>query len=312
MPADPLLAAAEELYGLLPGEFTAARDARAKELKADDADLAARVRRLKRPSSAAWVLNLLVRRESGQVDEVLAVGRALREAQEGLDGAALRQLTAQRRQLTAAVTTRARRLARESGHRVTDAVAEQVEASLTAAMVDEACAAVVRSGLLVAAVSATAPGLTDPADPVDAAAVPAAAGFVPRAVEGPPAPDDGADGDGTRGGGPDLRVVPDPDAEAKARAAAQEALDEADEVLAEAEQAAGGTDEAVADLEARGLQLSSEMDELRRRLAELEEQAEETDEALEQAEESQGEAHEALAAARRDRDAAAAALDALS
>ena len=127
MPADPVLAEADVLYGLLPADFTAARDARAKELRSSGedsgAELSARVKKLRKPSVAAWVLNLLVRREAGQVDEVLAVGRALRDAAQDLDAAALRELTTQRRQLTAAVTTRARRLARESGHKVTEAVA---------------------------------------------------------------------------------------------------------------------------------------------------------------------------------------------
>ena len=58
---------------------------------------------------AAWVVNLLVRREAEQVEQVLGVGAALREAQANMAGDELRALTRQRRQLTAAVTTRARR-----------------------------------------------------------------------------------------------------------------------------------------------------------------------------------------------------------
>ena len=74
-----LLEIADELYALPLADFTPARDAKAKELKGTD--LAARgegaeeARRL-----AAWVVNLLVRREGDQVDQVLAVGAALREA----------------------------------------------------------------------------------------------------------------------------------------------------------------------------------------------------------------------------------------
>lgn len=310
MPADPVLAEADRLYGLPPGDFTAARDARAKELKASGedgaAELSTRVKKLRKPSVAAWVLNLLVRREAGQVDEVLAVGRALRDAAHDLDAAAMRELTTQRRQLTAAVTTRARRLARESGHKVTEAVADQVEGSLTAAMLDESCAALVRSGLLVTTVSATGPGMTDPEDPTDAAAVPEAAGFLPRAVEGA---GDGADE--VERAGPALRVVPDPDAEEKARAAAQQALDEAVEARDQARAAADEAEEAVSALEARGLQLQAEIDEHRRALAELEEQAEEVDDDLEAAEDERADARDTLHAAERDHDAARAALDRL-
>ena len=52
----------------------------------------------KKPSTAAWAVNQLVRHETEQVDQVLAVGEALREAQRTLDGEELRALTRQRRQ----------------------------------------------------------------------------------------------------------------------------------------------------------------------------------------------------------------------
>src|SRR5262249_31479304 len=97
--ADELLEIADELYALTLPEFTPARDAKAKELKGTD--LAAPVKALKKPSVAAWVVNLLVREETEQVDQVLQVGAALREAQASMSGDELRQLTRQRRQVTA-------------------------------------------------------------------------------------------------------------------------------------------------------------------------------------------------------------------
>lgn len=294
-PTQELLAVADDLYALPLGEFTPARDARAKELKGTD--LAAPVKKLRKPSLAAWVVNLLVRRDAAQVEQVLQVGAALRQAQEAMSGDELRQLTRQRRQLTAAVTTQARRLARDEGQKVTEAVAEQVEATLTAAMLDERCALAVRSGLLVTALSAT--GVEEVA--LDGAvALPEALGFEATAQEAP-AP-----------ARPDLRVVPDPDAEAKARAAAQEALTEAEEELREATEERDEARESVARLEARSMQVQAEIDELRRRLAELEETAEEVDEELAGAEEARDEAEESLADAVRTRDEAAAVLDRLS
>src|SRR5690349_19128420 len=152
--AEQLLGIADELYALPQDEFTPARDAKARELKADK-ELAAAVKKLKRPSVAAWVVNLFVRRETAQVEQVIAVGEALRQAQEGMDAAELRALTKQRRQLTAAVTQQARSLARDEGVKVTQAVADQVEATLTAAMLDPDCAKAVRSGLLTASLSST-------------------------------------------------------------------------------------------------------------------------------------------------------------
>ena len=288
-----LLAIADELYGLGLGDFTPARDARAKELKKGDPDLSAQVKRLRKPSVAAWAVNLLVRREAEQVGQVLGVGAALREAAASLAGEELRALTRQRRQLTAAVTTRARAVAAEAGQRLTDAVADQVEATLTAAIIDEDCARAVRSGLLVAALAATG---VDEVDLGAAVAVPEALGFTATPQDAAPAPR------------PELHVVPDPDADAKALAAAREELEEAEGELAEA---TGALDEAttrVHDLEARSLQVQGELDELRRRLAELESRAEEVDEELEEAEESRTDAEEVVLEARRTRDAAAEAV----
>lgn len=290
-----LLQIADELYGLDLAEFTPARDARAKALKGTD--LGKQVKALRKPATAAWVVNLLVRHESEQVDQVLAVGAALREAQAAMSGEELRALTRQRRQLTAAVTTQARGVAKERGLKVTAAVADQIEATLTAAMVDEGCAAAVRSGLLVTALTATG---VDEVDLAAAVAAPEALGFQATARDAEPA------------ARPELHVVPDPDADAKALAAAQELLETAQEEVAAAQ---GGLEEAaasVAELEARALQLQGEMDELRRRLAGLESTAEEVDDELSDAEDARAEAESVLAEASRERDAAQAAVDRLS
>ena len=104
--SEDLLDIADELYGLSMNDFTPARDAKAKELKGTE--LAGPVKGLKKPTLAAWVVNMLVRHETEQVDQVLAVGAALRDAATSLDGKELRELTKQRRQLTNAVTARAR------------------------------------------------------------------------------------------------------------------------------------------------------------------------------------------------------------
>jgi hypothetical protein len=289
-----LLEIADELYGLPLPEFTPARDARAKDLKGTD--LAKLVKALRKPSVAAWVVNLLVRRETEQVEQVLSVGEALRDAQASMSGEELRALTRQRRQLTAAVTTQARRTAREEGTKVTDAVADQVEATLTAAMVDEQCALAVRSGLLVAALTTT--GL-DPADVANAVAVPEALGFsaTTRDAE-PPAR-------------PELHVVPDPEADRKAVEAAEKALAAAESELVGATEAHDDARSAYDDLEARSLQLQAEIGELRGRIAELESSAEEVDDELSDAEDARDEADAAVRAATKARDAAAATLDRL-
>ena len=96
-----MLDEADELYGLPLDEFTAARDALAKRLRAEkrreDADL---VKALKRPSVAAGAINLAVRRHGA--DELLAAGEQLRAAHGALlagsgDAAAVREATERER-----------------------------------------------------------------------------------------------------------------------------------------------------------------------------------------------------------------------
>lgn len=289
---EELLEIADGLYALPLGDFTPARDARAKELKGTE--LAAPVKALKKPSLAAWVVNLLVRRDADQVSQVLDLGAALREAAAGMQGDELRALTRQRRQLTAAVTTGARALASGEGVKVTQAVADQVEATLTAAMLDARCAEAVRSGLLVTALAATG---VDEVDLGAAVATPDALGFTASTTERPP---------------PDLHVVPDPDADEKALAAAREEVAQAQRLVDDARRTATEAAAAVAELEARALQLQSEADELKRRLALLEDQQEEVDDELSDAESERAEADDALAAAERDLTSASHALDKLA
>jgi len=290
-----LLELADGLYALPQGEFTAARDALVKEHRADK-DLAARIKALKKPSVAAWVVNLFVRRDPDQVGQLLDVGTALREAAESLDAGQLRDLTRQRRQLTAAVTTAARRMAREEGHKVTESVADQVEATLTAAMVDAGAAEAVRSGLLVAALTSTG---VDAVDVRSAVALPEAIGFTaaPREAEPPPRPE--------------LHVVPDPDADAKALAAAEERVAAAEVAASEARTALDDAASEVSELEARSMQLQSELDELRRQVAEKEAAQEEVDDELGDAEDVRSEAEDSLREAEQELSAARAARERL-
>jgi hypothetical protein len=297
VPTDPLLEAADRLYALTLPEFTPARDALAKELKTSDKDLSARVKALKKPSLAAWVVNLLVRREPEQVDQVLGVGAALREAQASLAGDELRALTRQRRQLTAAVTTTARGHALDLGQKITSSVADEVEATLTAAMLDADAAEAIRSGLLVRAVATTGLGDLDLAAYV---AVPEAAGFVPTPTElEPPEP-------------PDLHVVPDPDADEKKLRFAQEALDEAQGELDEATAALKAAHADVEALEARSLQVQAEIDELKRKLGEHESDQDEIDEELEEAQVVVQAASADVSAAEANRARAEKAVEKLS
>jgi chromosome segregation ATPase len=288
--ADPLVAIADRLYAVPADAFTEARNAAAREA-GDDKELARRVKALRKPSTSAWAVNLLVRREAGQIDQVLTLGASLREAAVSMQGEELRALTRQRRQLTTALASSARSLARESGVRLSQAVVDQVEGVLNAAMLDRVAADAVRSGLLVKAFTST--GVSE-LDVESVVAVPAALGTVPTPVERPR---------------PDLRVVPEDDAvrRARARDAVDQAAAEVDRVQADVDEGA----RQVADLEARRLQVHEEIDELRRRLADLETAADQVEEDLDEAVEGRDEAGRRLAEARAAHERAVQALEKL-
>jgi vacuolar-type H+-ATPase subunit I/STV1 len=265
-----LLEIADELYGLAPDEFTPARNARAKTLRADgERDLAAAVTRLPKPSVAAWVVNSLVRHHHAEVEQVLGLGAALREAQSNLDGDELRQLMRERRRLTAAVARQARALAAGLGRRITEPVAEQVEQTLQAALADEDVARAVRSGQLVKPVAATG---VDPVAVGEVLAVPDALGF----LAAPAVASDAEPADT-----PSLTVVED---DTRARDDARERVATAESDLAAAEEAARASAERVSELEARSLQIQGDIDELGNRISELEHRLERTDDELSDAE----------------------------
>ncbi|MFE7407264.1 hypothetical protein [Isoptericola sp. NPDC057559] len=296
------------LYALEPGEFVPARDARAAALRSDGQDEAAdRVKRLRKPSTAAWVVNLLARADPEQVEQVVELGAAFRAAQDDLDGPRLRELTRQRRQLVAAVAARARSLAVDAGTAVSGAVLAQVESTLTAAMIDPDAGRAVRSGLLVGPLQATGIGRADVASAV---AVPDALGIAPVDDDAPPR---------------HLHAVPDlpaakkgrgrPTADAADDAARREARERAQQELADAEddvaaaRGAGGTAAAeVGRIEAVARRTDAERDAARRRLAELDDEAAAVDAELRGAVVARQRAERTLADATRRRDEAAARL----
>ncbi|POH68678.1 MULTISPECIES: hypothetical protein [Cryobacterium] len=140
---------ARELYGLRPQDFTAARNARAQELKSSDAALAKQVAVMKKPSPAAWVVNLLARENVDELTALLDLGEQMRTAQEHLERDALRRLGGERRVAIAALAAAGADLAAGLGHRPTASVVGEVEQTLQAATSDPSAAAAIASGLLV-------------------------------------------------------------------------------------------------------------------------------------------------------------------
>jgi hypothetical protein len=144
--------AARELYGLPPGEFTGARDARVKELRKEgDREAADGVKALRKPTVAAWALNQLARTRAKDVERLIAAGEELRSAQEDLlgggDRSAFQEAAAAERDLVAELTADATTLASEAGERG-GGLREKVAETLHAAALDGDTAEELRAGRL--------------------------------------------------------------------------------------------------------------------------------------------------------------------
>ena len=159
-----LASAAEELYALSPGDFTAARDERAAQARAaGDRDLAQAIGGLRRPVVSAWLVNQLAREAKDQVAELVALGESLRQAQQDLAGERVRELSAQRRTLVAALVAEAKRIAARDGKPPGLQVEREVDATLQAALADADAAEAVQAGCLVSPLSYAGLGVGDAA-----------------------------------------------------------------------------------------------------------------------------------------------------
>lgn len=153
---------ADELYALPPDEFTTARDARAAQARsAGERELAAAIKKLRRPTAGAWLANQLVRERQDQLAELLDLGEEMRQAQSELAGNELRRLAQERRQVVNALIEEARNVGRERGRPVSDASAREVESTLEAAVADPGAADALRQGRLVTALQYSGFGPAD-------------------------------------------------------------------------------------------------------------------------------------------------------
>lgn len=148
---------ADRLYAVPPREFVAERDAAvATAREAGDDVTAAAVAKLRRPTVAAWLVNLLALRRPELMTQLAELATALQVAQRDLDGAQLRELTNQRRATVSALVGEARSVAREADPEATDAKLPlaELERTLHAALVDREVAEAVRTGRLTRAAAA--------------------------------------------------------------------------------------------------------------------------------------------------------------
>jgi hypothetical protein len=148
--ADELDARAAELYALHPDAFAAARDSQVRTARTEgQQSLARELSKLRRPTLSAWLINLLWRDQREVLEQLFELADEMRRAQTAGSGPELRTLTAQRRELEAALLQRARTLAEQAGVKVTDATAREAQDTLAAALARPDVADEVRTGRLV-------------------------------------------------------------------------------------------------------------------------------------------------------------------
>jgi hypothetical protein len=133
----------DELYREHPEGFVAARNELAKEMRAaGDREEAERIRKLRRPSAAAWLINRTALSSPRSLQQFAEASRRLEQAQErALEGddeavAEWRAAAAGQRQAGAAVVEAAAGLARDSGHSANPRALELVGETLQAAAGD--------------------------------------------------------------------------------------------------------------------------------------------------------------------------------
>jgi hypothetical protein len=148
----------ERLYSAPPEGFIAARDeavAAAKE--AGDLDTAREIGKLRKPTVAAWLVNLVAHERPDLVEELLELGSQLRDAQRELRGDELRELSVRRRSTVAALAKEAARLA---GPDRGNLPLQEVEGTFAAALADATVAAAVQQGTLTKSLEYTGFGET--------------------------------------------------------------------------------------------------------------------------------------------------------
>lgn len=125
---------------------------------AGDHDTAAALLGLRKPSVAAWALNVLAAHRPELFDELEQLGSALGAAQQAGDAASLRSLGADRRSLVSRLVDAAVGSASDEGATLSAAVVETVRESLQAASADAELAAQVSSGRLTDAPTSSGAG----------------------------------------------------------------------------------------------------------------------------------------------------------
>jgi hypothetical protein len=145
----PQVKTASDLYGLPLDEFTAQRNELAKRLKGEgEAEEAARVAKLRKPSTAAWAVNQLVRTQAKDINALFEAGDSVAESQARGQADRLREAAGEQRAQLAGLMSRAQGLLDSEGRALAPNVLERVGETLRAAAIDPECRAQVKDGCL--------------------------------------------------------------------------------------------------------------------------------------------------------------------
>jgi hypothetical protein len=246
-PAERVAAAMQTLYAASPGEFMATRTRVVAESRAaGDSEAATAIGKLRKPSLAAWAVNLVARLAPEVVTELTDLGGRMRAAQARLETKTLTSLRPDRDRVVDGFVEAAARLVGGNGLPLSTAAQQDVRATAIAALADEEAAAAVASGQLTRALSYSGFGEVDLSDAV----VRTSSGAILTVVRGAPAVarsgrrTSDSDESGEPGGagalaesGPGERQAAEQDRTEQDRVAeAEAALAEAESALAAAEE----------------------------------------------------------------------------
>jgi hypothetical protein len=277
-------AVAEQLYGLPPDEFSPARDEYIRQAREQrNAPLARELGKLRKPTQSAWLLNLLWRNQREVMEQLFELASELNQAQAEAAGPALRELTAQRRQIENALLRQAATLAEQAGVRVSDSVTREAQETFSAALAIPEVADEVRSGRLVKPANyagfgaAPASGRPTPAaprrEPIDLAAAQRARAGRPSVAAGP----EKEAAEHEKEAGPEDEDARRAEEEARRareaeerRRAAQRRLDEARAAVSMAEADVTRSSRAVAEAEQREADRRQQLETLREQLRRVE------------------------------------------
>jgi hypothetical protein len=157
----------DELYALPPAAFTAARDSYVAQLRGEGNSAAAKqLSALKRPTVVGYLVNLLALRRADALERLLSLA-----GRRATDGVAVRELSTERRREMQALLTLSVELASRAGAPApTRNQLAEVESTLSAALVDEQTAALVRSGRVLKGLAYGGFGSFDGPEPSEPAA----------------------------------------------------------------------------------------------------------------------------------------------